>query len=176
MGKSYYPHSEYEPISGSSYLRSLIVYYSKTGNARWVAQTLAAEIGADVEEVVEVKKQPSVFGVLRGISIRWQSHETEIAPIVRSPADYDLTIIGTPVWGGKPTPAIMAYLKKTDLSEKRVAVFFTQGNKKPQGIEETKALMPNCDYEGALSIVNPLEDKESSEKQIIEWCTKLTPK
>lgn len=154
-------------------MKSLVIYYSKTGNARWVAQTIAAEVGADVEEVVELKKPLGILGYLRGVSSNWVGHETEIEPSTRSPLDYDLIIIGTPVWSGKPTPAITAYLKKNDLSGMKVAVFFTQGNKKPQAIEETKALMPNCTFLGELALVNPLGDKEGSEKQIIEWCTKL---
>jgi flavodoxin len=155
-------------------LKSLVVYYTRTGNARFVAETVAAEIGADVEEVVDLKKRSGPLGYLSGGSDARRGKETDIAPTKKSPADYDLIIIGTPVWAARPTPAITTYLKKNDLSEKKVAVFFTQGGKNPQAIEQTKALMPNSTVIGELTLISPLDKKEESEKQIADWCKTLT--
>ena len=157
-------------------MKSLVVYYSRSGNARFVAQTIAAEVGADIEEVIDLKKRSGALGFFSGGSDARRGKETKIAPTTKSPADYDLIIVGTPVWAGRPTPAITTYLKKNDLSGKKVAVFLTQGGKKPQvkAIDQTKALMPNCNFIGEFSIVNPLESKEESEKQILAWCKTLS--
>jgi flavodoxin len=157
-------------------LKSLVVYYSRTGNARFVAETIAAEIGADVEEVIDLKKRSGAFGFLSGGFAARLGKQTKIAPTTKSPAGYDLVIAGTPVWAGRPSPAISTYLKKNDLSGKKVAVFFAQGGKKPQlqAIEQIKALMPNSKCIGEFSIVNPLASKDESEKQIAAWCQTLT--
>lgn len=154
-------------------MKSLVVYYTRTGNARFVAETIAAEIGADVEEVVDMKKRSGILGWLGAGKDAKQGKETQIAPTKKSPKDYDLIIVGTPVWAARPTPAITTYLKKNDLSGMKVAVFFTQGGKNPQGIEQTKALIPNSECIGELTLVNPLKTKEASEKQITEWCKTL---
>lgn len=155
-------------------LKSLVIYYSRTGNARFVAETIAAEIGADIEEVIDLKNRKGPLGFLSGGFAARRSKETEIVPTKKSPAGYDLIIVGTPVWAGRPSPAIRTYLKKNDLSGKKVAVFFAQGGKKPQAIEQTKALMPNSKCIGEFSIANPLANKEESEKQIATWCQTLT--
>jgi flavodoxin len=157
-------------------LKSLVVYYYRAGNARFVAQTIAAEVGADIEEVIDLKKRSGVLGFLRCGSDARRGKETKIAPTTKSPADYDLIIVGTPVWAGRPTPAITTYLKKNDLSGKKAAVFLTQGGKKPQvkAIDQTKALIPNSNFIGELSLVNALASKEESEKQIMAWCKTLT--
>jgi flavodoxin len=155
-------------------LKSLVVYYTRSGNARFVAQTIAAEIGADIEEVVDLKKRSGVLGWLSGGKDARQGKETKISPTTKLPVDYDLVIVGTPVWAGKPTPAINTYLKKNDLTAKKVAAYFTQGQKKPQGIREIKALVPNSNWVGDLSINNALKKKEEVEKQITEWCKTLT--
>jgi len=154
-------------------LKSLVVYYSRTGNARFIAETIAAEVGADIEEVIDLKKRSGAFGFLSGGSDARRGKETKIAPTTKSPASYDLIIVGTPVWAGRPSPAIRTYLKKNDLSGKKVAVFFAQGGKKPQAIEQTKALMSNSHCIGEFSIANPLANKEESEKQIVTWCQTL---
>ena len=156
-------------------LKSLVVYYTRTGNARFVAETIAAEIGSDVEEVIDMKKRSGVLGYLSGGKDARQGKETQIAPSTKSPADYDLIIVGTPIWAARPTPAVTTYLKKNNFSGKKVAVFFTQGGKKPQGIEKIKALMSNSEYIAELTLVSPLKSKEESEKQIIEWCKTLIP-
>jgi flavodoxin len=155
-------------------LKSLVVYYSRTGNARFIAETIAAEIGADIEEVVDLKKRSGALGFIIGGFDARRGKKTEIAPTKKSPTDYDLVIIGTPIWAGSPSPAINTYLKKNDFSGKKVAIFFAQGGKKPQAIEKTKVLMPNSNCIGELSIINALDNKEESEKQIAEWCTTLT--
>ncbi len=155
-------------------MKSLVVYYTRNGNTRFVAETIAAEIGADVEEVVDLKKRSGILGYLSGGRDARQGKETEIAPTKKSPADYDLIIFGSPIWAGRPAPAITTYLKKNDLSGKKVAVFFSQGGKKPQGFEQTKVLMPNSECIGELSLTSPLGKKEESEKQITAWCKTLT--
>ena len=133
-------------------------------------------MGSDVEEVIDLKKRSGPLGFLKGGSDARRGKETKIAPTTKSPADYDLIIVGTPVWAGRPTPAITSYLKRNDLSGKKMAVFLTQGGKKTQvkAIDQTKALMPNSNFISELSMVNPLANKEDSEKRVIEWCKTLS--
>jgi len=155
-------------------LKSLVVFYSRTGSARFVAQTIAAEVGSDVQEIIDLKKRSGVLGFLGGGSDARRGKETKIAPTQKSPDNYDLIVVGTPIWAGRPTPAITTFLKRTDLSGKRVAVFFVKSGKNPQGIEQIKALIPNSDYLGELTIIKALENKEQSEKQIVDWCKTLS--
>ena len=153
-------------------MKGLVVFYSKTGNARWVAQIIATQDGGDICEVFE-NRRSRILDLLKTELNSVRGKEAKLKSTRRSLADYDLIIVGTPVWANRPTPAIIKYLQKNNLTGKNVAVFFTQGNKKPQAIEETKALMPKSNYLGELAVVNPLANKDESEKQIIEWCKKL---
>ncbi len=155
-------------------MKSLIVYYSRTGNTRFVAETIAAEIGADVEEVVDLKKRSGPLGFLIGGKDALQGKETKISPTTKIPIDYELVIFGTPVWAGKPAPAINTYLKKTNFSGTKVAAYFTKGQKKSQAIKEAKMLVPNSTWVGELLVINPLKNKEKTEKQVIEWCKTIT--
>ncbi len=110
------------------------------------------------------------LGFLIGGKDARQGKETKISPTTKIPSDYELVIFGTPVWAGKPSPAINTYLKKNNLSGKKVAAFFTKGQGKSQAVEETKMLVPNSTWVGELLIINPLKNKENAEKQILEWC------
>jgi flavodoxin len=154
-------------------MKSLVVYYTRTGNAKFVAETIAANIGADVEEVVDLKKRDGKLGYLSSGSEAFRGKETQIADTKFSPKEYDLIVVGTPVWAGAPTPAIRTYLNKNDLSGKKVALFFTQGGKKPQGVEKTKVLMPNSEFVSELSIINASDNKQETAQNIIAWCKTL---
>jgi flavodoxin len=98
--------------------------------------------------------------------------ETEIAQTKRTPTDYDLVIIGQPVWAGNPTPAIRMYVSKNDLSGKKVALFFSDSS--DQAVEKTKALTPNSTFVGELALpAKALENKGEAKKKIAEWCDTL---
>jgi len=157
-------------------LKSLVVYYTRDGNTRFVAETIAAEIGADLEEVIDLKKRSGIFGYLSGGRDAIQGKETKISPSVKSPAGYELIVVGSPIWAGRPAPALTTYLKKNDLSGKKVAVFFSQDGKKITGFKQANALMSNSECIGELSVIQPLVNKEKSEKQIVDWCKTLIAK
>ncbi len=153
-------------------MKTLVICYTRTGNAKFLAETIAAELGADVEEVVDLKNRKGRLAFLSDGRDAMQGRETEIAPAKRTPTDYDLMIIGQPVWAGNPTPAIRTYLNKSDLSGKKVALFFSDSS--DQAIEKTKGLMLNSTFVGELALpAKAFENKEEAKKKIAEWCNKL---
>ena len=154
-------------------MKTLVIYYSRTGNAKFIAETIAAELGADIEEVIDLKNRQGRLAFLPAGRDAAQGKETEIAQTKRTPTGYDLIIIGQPVWAGSPTPAIRTYLRKNDLSGKKVAVFFSDVGL-GKAVEKTKALMPNSTFVGELALpAKGFENKEETKKKIAEWCNTL---
>ncbi len=152
-------------------MKTLVVYYTLSGNTKFAAETIAAELGADVEEVIDLKKRQGKLAFLANGRDAGQGKETEIAPIKRSPADYELVVIGTPIWNKSPTPAIRTYLKKTDLSGKKVKLFFSDsGFGLDQAVEKTKALIPTSTILNELALsAKSFAKKEEAEEKIAEW-------
>jgi flavodoxin len=105
----------------------LVVYYSRTGITRAVAKSLAAEVGADLDEVVDIKDRSGVLGYLGGGKDATLRKLTEIKPPQKDPAGYDLVIIGTPVWAFTMAPAIRTYMTQRRGSFKKLAFFCTLG-------------------------------------------------
>ena len=156
-----------EPI-----LKTLVVYYSRTGNAKFMAETIAAELGSDLEEVIDLRNRQGKLAFLPAGRDAMRGRETEIAQTKRSPAECDLIVIGQPVWAGSPTPAIRTYLSKNDLSGKKVALFFSDSS--DQAVEKTKALMPRSIFVSELSLpAKTFNNKEENKKKIVEWCSTL---
>ncbi len=153
-------------------MKTLVVYYTRTGNSKFAAETIAAELGADIEEVVDLKNRQGKLAYMSCGRDAMNGKETEIAETKRNPADYDLIVIAQPVWAWSPTPAIRTYLSRNNLSGKKVALFFGGENLK-QAVEKTKALAPNSTFVGELAVEEPLKNKEEATKKITEWCNTL---
>jgi flavodoxin len=156
-------------------MKTLIVYYSRTGKTRFVAEKVIAELKADIEKIVDLKNRSGRFGFLKAGYDATRGNETEIAETQKSPSEYDLIVIGTPVWNSRPASAIRTYLKKNDLAGKKVAVFCTnEGMGEEKAVERTKALISNGDIVGELVVSRVFENKEENDSKISDWCHKLS--
>ena len=153
-------------------MKTLVVYYTRTGNSKFAAETIAAELGADIEVVVDLKKRQGKLAYMSCGRDAMSGKETEIAPTNKNPADYDLIVIAQPVWAWSPTPAIRTYLNKHDLSGKKVALFFGGSNLR-QAVEKTKEMMPNSTFVGELAVDEPLKNEKEAKMKLAEWCKTL---
>jgi menaquinone-dependent protoporphyrinogen IX oxidase len=112
----------------STSAKTLVVYYSLTGNTARVARDIANRTGADLESLRDRDHGVGVFAYLKDCFDALKGKAARIAPLSHDPAQYDLTVIGTPVWVGRMTPAVRAYLQQTRGHLGRVAFFVTSGN------------------------------------------------
>jgi Flavodoxin len=106
----------------------LIAYYSRTGRTARVARDIAARTGGDIERIQDPRHRIGCLGYLEAIRDAVRGAPARIPPITRKPSDYAMTIIGTPVWAWKMTPAVRAYLRQTQQQLARVAFFVTSGD------------------------------------------------
>jgi flavodoxin len=154
-------------------MKSLVVYYTRTGKTKVVAETVAAELGADLEEIVDLKKREGKLGWIMAGKDASQKNQTEIAPLKRAPCDYDLIVLGTPIWAWSPAPAIRTYITRNPLESKKVAVFYTFDNDPKAASQKIRDLLPNIEVVGELGLKDPSKDKAETERKIAEWCSQL---
>ena len=99
------------PKPGSSPVKALIIYYSRTGNTRWLAQALADQLDAEVLELKCDRYRP---GPLRYLRAGYDSVKGNIPPIdlpQRNYLAYDLVLLGTPIWTSYPALPLRAFLE-----------------------------------------------------------------
>lgn len=101
-------------------MKTLITYYSRTGNTKTVGQTLAHALKADIDEIIDVKARMGFVNYMRAARDAKGLRTTRIQ-VTKNPEEYDRILIGTPVWHGYPTPAIRTYLKRYNLQGKQIA-------------------------------------------------------
>ncbi len=114
----------------------LVVYYSKTGHTRKIAQDIAKQIDADLEEISDQKKRTGLIGFVLGGRDAMTKKETRISEMKKNPAEYDLIIFGSPIWAGNITPAIRTYINQYSDSIGSTAFFFSSGGKTPDQVLE----------------------------------------
>ncbi|MHC4479364.1 MAG: flavodoxin family protein [Planctomycetota bacterium] len=102
---------------------TLVVYYSRTGTTRSVAELVAGLAGADLEEVVDTRSRRGVLGFLRSGMGVWLRRWTPIEPVRHDPADYRLVVVGTPVWAFSVSTPIRTYLCQQEGRLGEVAFF-----------------------------------------------------
>ena len=105
-------------------MKTLVVFYSRSGTTKRVALDVAKALNADIDEVIDKKSRKGILGFLRAGYDATRGKTTEIE-FEKDPSDYDLVIIGTPVWNGRVTPAIRTYLLRNRERIKRAAFFST---------------------------------------------------
>ena len=120
----------------------LVVYYSRTGSTRKVAEYITKQLGADMEAIIDMKKRSGVGGFVLGGRDALGRKETKISEIKIDPSNYELVIIGSPIWAGNMPPAIRTYLNKYKANINSVAFFATSGGLSQVKIfEEVKSLL-----------------------------------
>lgn len=105
----------------------LVVYYSRTGITQEVAQRIAAGCACDVEPIRDTRPRDGVGGYLRSCYDALARKTPPIAPTARNPADYELVILGAPVWMGRLGAPMRSYLRAHAGRLPQVAAFCTMG-------------------------------------------------
>jgi flavodoxin len=134
-----------------SYGKVLVVYYSRSGRTRKVAKAFADKYNAVSEEIVEKVNRKGILGLIKSGRDSVKGKATEIGVCKNNPSDYDLVIIGSPVWASRITPAVRSYIKLYKASFKNVAFFCTEGGNGAEKVMENMAdlcgLSPEFKYE-----------------------------
>lgn len=117
----------------------LVLYYSRTGFTRTIARQVARACGADLEPIEDVTGRRGVSGYARSVFEAALHLDTPIRRAKYVPSDYDIVVIGTPIWFWNVASPVLAYIKRHRRQFRRVAFFCTYG-----GSGQAKVL---CDLE-----------------------------
>ena len=162
-------------MAGNLNNRILVVYYSFEGNTRFIAEAIAKELSADIQELKPVKDLKSrgfgkyVWGGRQVVTKK----KPELMPLEKRPEDYDVIFIGTPVWAYTFAPALRTFFASHKLEGKKVALFMCHGGGPKEAMAKMEAQVPDCVVLGKLDLMNALdEEPEQKKKTALEWARK----
>lgn len=135
----------------------LVAYYSRTNVTKKVAESIANQLDADIEEIVPKVKYDGKIGYMRGGKDAISEKIIDLDSLKYNPADYDLIYLGTPVWAGRAATPVISYIKQNEGRFNDVKFFVTAGG---SGFEGTIEQL--CKYVGKV----PLKTLSLTTKQV----------
>jgi flavodoxin len=99
-----------------------VIYYSRSGKTRLIAESVAKQLACDILEVIDLKDRSGILGFFGGIIDVRRRPITDITPSDFDFAAYDLLIVCSPIWGMIFPPAINTFFSKVDLTGKKVVI------------------------------------------------------
>jgi len=114
-----------------------VVYYSRSDNTRTGAEYLAERVGAELIELVEKKGRSGLVGFIKS---GYQAVSGKKSQLVGAPwkeaEKFSSLYLLTPIWGGKITPAMNAFLEQAQFKGRDITVITFQADAKGAGSKE----------------------------------------
>ncbi|HTH60856.1 MAG TPA: flavodoxin [Paraburkholderia sp.] len=109
--------------------RILVVFYSRSETTAALAGQIVDRLGGDCERLHEVEsgRRAGLAGYVRSIVDVIRGHTASLQPMTHAPRDYDLVVIGTPVWAGRTSTPVATWLAQHASELRRTAFFCTMG-------------------------------------------------
>lgn len=161
---------------GVKILKKLVVYYSFEGNTRFIANTIAEVIDADILELRpknEIKTK-SFMKFLWGGRQVIMKEKPDLIPFDINLQEYDIIFIGTPVWAWSYAPPLNTFFSTIEIKNKKIALFCCHGGGKGKIFEKMKKRLSGNDFVGEIDFFEPLKrDKEGNISKIKQWARNI---
>ncbi len=109
--------------------KTLLVFYSRKGKTKTVAEETSKLLNCDLEEIIDLKKRTGILGFLGAGRDAFLKKKTSIKEPEKNPGEYNLLIIASPVWAGNLPPAIRTYIERFQAQLPQLALIGTCGFK-----------------------------------------------
>lgn len=113
--------------------KTLVAYFTRSGNTRVIAGTVRRALGADLFEIRPLRPYPEDYEqtVEQARQERDRGYEPPLAAKVGDIAAYDTIFLGFPIWGETAPPVIRSFLRAHDLAGRTLRPFITHGGYGP---------------------------------------------
>lgn len=123
----------------SAQRRILVVYYTRTGTTRRIAELLASELGADVEAIREHGERAGTRGYVRSLIDVLFHRQVDVMAPMHDLSAYDAVVVGTPVWASHASAPALAWLRQHGAAIRHLALFCSLGGSGSQPALEQMA-------------------------------------
>jgi flavodoxin len=105
--------------------KTLILYYSLTGNTRAGCEALQKELDATIMEIKDLRKRSGKWGFFKTAFGSLFGRYTKIEPEKIDLTGYQNIILGSPIWTGKLSMAIRTVIDRNSFEGKKVLLYTT---------------------------------------------------
>ena len=128
-------------------MKAAVIYYSRTGITKKIAEKIQAKFGADLYFVEPVKPYGNMaLSILRVIREKKTGKAPALKTEISDFSAYDTVFVGFPVWAETMPDFLREYLSKADLKGKRVIPFASAGNNgREKSLQAVRDVLPDSE-------------------------------
>ena len=157
-------------------MKILVIYYSFDGDTKFIGDAIAEELGADVLEL-KLEKEITTKEYMRNYIGEKQVLMKTTPPLKEYDInidEYDVLILGTPIWSGTYAPAIRTFFAQETIENKTIGVFYSFTVKPGLIVENlSKELKGSC-IVAKIGFRDPLKNKpEFAKERAKRWAQDL---
>ena len=133
----------------------LCIYYSRSGNTKQAMEEIAQALDAELVEITDGVDRSGTAGWLRSGRDAMRRTLEPLKPFEteRPLQEYQLVVVGTPVWAGRCSSVTRAFLKKYGKKLTNAAYVVTRGSeKRDEAIYEQMDLYVPAGHSAAVSL------------------------
>ena len=158
--------------------KSIVVYFSCTGNTKAVAEEIAAQTGSDLQEIVPEERYTEEDLNYNDDSCRAnvEMNDPESRPAISNTienlSDYDTIYIGYPIWWGSLPRIMNTFFDTYDFSGKTIVPFCTSGSSSiSQSVSVIREAEPEAQIKEGLQVSSAGADDSSDE--VSRWIEEI---
>ncbi len=163
-----------ESESAEAGLKSLVVYFSWSGNTEHVAKSIQSQTDSDIFEIVPATPYSDDYDTVLDIAQQEQRDNARpaIANSIENIADYDVIYVGYPNWWGDMPMILYTFFDSYDLSGKTIAPFCTSGG---SGLSNTVNEIKDLELNGTVTNGLHIGSGSSSnpDSAVSEWLSEI---
>ena len=158
-------------------MKTIVVYYSLSGNVKWIAEHIAKSLDATLCALVPERPYPKARWLQ--MVICGQAAVSGRKPKLANPpidlSGYDNILLGAPVWAGTFAAPVNTFLHEHSFAGKNVALFASSGGgETDKCFSKMKAALEGARLVGECSFQSPLEkDRDAQADKAISWAKDL---
>jgi flavodoxin len=148
--------------------RTLVAWFSRSGNTRVIAGQIARSLQADRFEIQPASPYPDDYfeTVEQARQETDRDYQPPLATSVERMDGYETLYLGFPIWGTTAPPVIRSFLSAHDLAGKTIVPFITHGG---YGLGDSLDVVAS--YAPQARLVSGLVMERPQERQTIERVT-----
>ena len=147
----------------------LVLYYSRTGTTETLANAIHGIVGGDILKIETVDLYDASFEETVALVEQQQAegYKPPLATEISDLAEYDIIILGSPIWYGNVSLPIETLLTEYDVSGKTIVPFVTHNGGGPEKSMET--LKAYCPDATVLTGYDMMAENGVNEDEIRQW-------
>lgn len=154
-------------------MKTLVVFYSRTENTKKIAESISKSLDCDIEEIVDTEKRGGIIGYIKSGYEASRGKLSKIKDPKNDASQYDLVIIGTPVWAGKMAVPVRTYITQNHDKFNNVAFFSTAGGTNFDGTFSDMKEVSGTSPIAEIGIRAKEVQDESYKPKVTEFLTKI---